>query len=79
MSLNDRKLIQKILQGEAPSLFWQHWTGKIKAFLGNAHVTVLEDREDLTQEVMMKVYKALDRWVAANGKGGRPFLCSSYE
>jgi RNA polymerase sigma factor (sigma-70 family) len=58
VSLLDRISIQQILAGsrQAVMSFWERWSSKILAFLRNSGVASLEEREDLAQGILYKVF-----------------------
>lgn len=64
MIQNDRQLINSILNGDEASIvqFWKVWTKKIHAFLKNSGLKSDDEFEDVTQEILYKVFNALDQY-----------------
>jgi RNA polymerase sigma-70 factor (ECF subfamily) len=49
--------------------FWEKWSSKVLSYLKNSGVQGLEEREDLAQEILYKVFDSLENY--------NPFYCPS--
>jgi len=58
MDLKDRKILLEIAQGnqKAKICFWEIWNPRIKVFLSNRKDIPPEEKEDLLQSIMEKLY-----------------------
>ena len=64
MSLKNRSLLIKAAGGDKKAIvkLWNLWTPRLTVYLCHSGVYQREDREDLQQEIMLKVYRTLDRY-----------------
>lgn len=64
MDFESRNLINKISEGnkQAAQKLWEIWLPKINVFLIKTSNISLEDREDLLQEIMIKIFLNSDKY-----------------
>jgi len=64
MSIKDRSLLEQAARGNKTAVrqIWEIWSPRITVYLRNTPGLNTEDREDLAQEIMLKVYRGLDRY-----------------